>query len=366
MMKRNKTKLLYLFRNSIKNDLSKAKNGQIPKDYFYFYHEFKKKFNLDFATVASDNFFVKLFHLVIDHTLNLIIGINFPLITILPLLKRINRSQFVFATTPKTGLSLGLLKKLRLINKPRIVMNICGLYDQFINKQNSFNKRVLKSWLLEVDLFISGSSWHECELLASNFNLDITLFRFAPYSGIDIDFFKPAITSADKYILGIGIDPARDWKLYRQVALSFPNEKFLFATQPALVKLTMPKNVRLQYFENANLVEKIRNSKIVLILNNQNQHFSGQASAMRCMSCSKAVILTKTPGVEEFRFKHLINCILVDPGNLKQIVSHINALNQQDDLKEHIGKNASTLIRTFYNYKIIANQYISIFQQLVH
>lgn len=355
--------ITYYFRSTTRADITLAEKGLLPKDYFYFYHFLDRYFPLSSVStyISPMNPAISILN---DRFLHFFLGFDFPLLSTFLTFRQPKRSEIIFATTPKLGLSLAFLKKLGLI-KCKLIINICGLYDQLENTSN-FTRRFCRYILMSVDLFISNISWHEAFMLSRLLKLPLNKFVFAPYSGIDTKYFsKGKKWSIKDFVLGIGVDPSRDWDLYRQVAIKLPQENFVWATNPKLVGEPIPSNVVVEYFSTPELREKMRQAKLVLILTKNNQHFSGQASAFRAMSCGKAVILTKTPGIEEFPLRHLENCLLVEPKQGTQVVKYINKLTQNPNLTRQIGKNASLLIQSKYCYRKIGNKYLQLFKRVL-
>ncbi len=354
--------ITYIFRQASEVDLQKSAEGLLPKDYFYFYHYVQKYFPVKAVTLLTHPLF-KILNILNDNLLRLILKFDFPMLSLIRNILTIRQSQVIFASTPKIGLGLSLLKKLKII-RCKLIINIVGFYDQLETINSTLLVNFVKSVFKEVDRFVSGASYHEAKFLSHFLNISIKKFQFIPYSGIDTDFFTPSETNSVDFILGIGIDPDRDWLLYKEVAEKLPQETFFWATNPTLINFPLPVNVSVTYLNAIELKMKLQQAKIVLILTKRNNHFSGQASVMRAMSCGKTVIFTKTPGVEEFPFKHMQNCILVEPDNPIQIVKNIKKLLQNNHKLPSIGHNARNLIEQNFRYAKIGHQYVKMFKQV--
>lgn len=351
--------ILYFFRSPVEKQLLKVEQGKVPKDYFYFLYEVKKSFTVDIQGLVYLHKFVYWLHLLMDKLMRLILGFDFPIIPLIGL--KLKSADIVFATTPKLGLMLSLFKKLRKFHGI-LVINIVGLYDQLKQNRNLLTKLAVKQLLSHVDGYVAGSSWHECQKLAAYLDLPLSRFAFAPYSGIDTHFFSPAKIKEQNYILGIGTDPSRDWDLYKNVAKELPQEDFFIATDLHLFPQPVPRNMHVEFLDPEKLRDAIRYAKLILILTTQNHHFSGQASTFRAMSCSKTVILTQTFGYREFKLKHLTNCVLIPPGDIRPVIQQITRLNQNPQLRKRIGQNAARLINKHYNHKLIGQKYTRIFK----
>ncbi len=363
-MRYTRPSITYVFRQTDLKDSKRADIVRFPKDYFYFYHYVRRVFSVQPISVLSHPF-LRWLNRLNDQLSRLIWHYDFPVLTLIPFLLKIRQTQIVFATTPKIGLGLSFFKKFNIYSG-RIVINIVGLYDQLTILNSRRVNTLVSDLFSEVDQFVSGASWHEALKLADLLKLPINKFQFIPHSGIDTNFFSVEVnTRKDGSILGIGVDPSRDWGLYNRVAQALPHENFVWATDPRLIRQPVPSNVQIKFFSTLELREKIREAKMILILTKQNHHFSGQASAFRTMSCGKTVILTKTPGIEEFPLNHLRNCVLVEPGNVFQIIKYINYLSRNPDQMHQIGKKASQLIQSKYSYERIGDVYVKLFKSII-
>ncbi len=344
-------------------DLNLAKNNLLPKDYFYYWFNVSNKF----TTGVSDGFFNQPQFILLQNLLNpllkLFFGFDCPLIKVFSERKNINNHDIVFATTFKLGLATAFLKQHKLI-KSRLVVSTCGLFDELIKvkKQNQINR--LKKAFNSVDIFISGSSWYECRKISGFLKITLKKFRFGCY-GIDTNFWKPQKVKPNNYILGIGIDPTRDWLLYKEIALNFPKEKFFLATYPHLVNAQMPDNVTIKYLDAIRLRRMINGCKIVLILSKPNHHFGGQSTAIRAMSCGKAVIISQTPGSNDFNFRNNIHCLYVKPNNRIEVINAINKLNLDLKFRKKQGFFSRQLTEKEYPLSKISHNYISIFKKLI-
>lgn len=363
-MYRSKGQITYVFRLSSVNDLKKAERRLLPKDYFYYYHFVGKYFPVGSISLLTSPF-TKVINLFESHLLRMCLHFDFPIMTLLLSINTIKNAKIVFATTPKIGLGLALFKKVRIIKQPLIV-NIVGLYDQLMSVNSPKLNTLVQKLYSEVDQFISGASSHEMKMLSQLLGIPYNKFQFIPHSGIDIKYFRPVRTAATNFILGVGIDPARDWLLYRKIAEKMPWEKFFWATDPRKISFTVPANVTIAWLSTASLKKHIQEAKLVLILGQPNHHFSGQASAMRAMSMAKTVVLTKTSGIEEFKLKHSQNCFMVNPNDLQSLELIIRKLSNNLQLRQKIGKAASRAVHKYYNYEKIGKRYVQLFKKFKH
>lgn len=343
-----KSRIFYVFRRPVLEKLEQVKKRQMPEDAFYGFTQLSPKF-APYTTDQHLNSKTLLFlqRLINNGVLNFI-DMGFSLLPSLFLVNRLKQANIVFATTDTYGLPLALFKSYGLFRSP-LVFNTIGLYDAIVRKNNFLALSVVKWLVKQVDMFVSGGSMQECQLLANLLNIPIERFIFIPF-GIDTNFFQPGNEKVNNEVLIIGADPSRDWNLYAHIIQAFPQENFRIVTLKGLVKIPMPKNVIFEYnLSYSEVKHRILSSKFLLILSKLNYHFAGQSTAMRAMSCGKTVIFTKTPGVMEYNFKNKTNCMMVPPGNLPETIYAIKFLNKFPELTRDIGKKARSVITAYYS-----------------
>ena len=119
-------------------------------------------------------------------------------------MKLLNEADILLVTTSSIGLTLGLLKKYRILKKP-VLFFVMGLLPY---KNNNFRNIFYKFLLKDVHLICisKGEKYLEKNLRQKN-------LTYIPF-GVDIEFWHPSQenTHDKKYVLAIGNDYARDWQ----------------------------------------------------------------------------------------------------------------------------------------------------------
>ena len=339
--------IFYVFRRPTEKEIRLSAIGKLPEDNFYAYTRLKKTFNLsttDAPFKKNISFFLQA---LVDRITPFFIDLGFSIIPALILLPYIKKADIVFATTDTYGLPLGLYKLMRLYDKP-LIINTIGLYDGLIRRKNIFALFMAKKILLCTNHIISGGSMDECNRLSALLDIPKNKFTFIPF-GIDTSFFYPRAERETDEILAVGADPNRDWQTYQKIAMQLPNEHFRFVSNKT-VALPMPKNVLFEYNLTFDQIrDRFWTAKIVLILSKMNHHFAGQSTAFRAMSCGKPVILTQTPGTEEYMLKNRKHCIFVPVGNVESTIEEIKWLNGSRKRRLEMGYNASKLFKDLYS-----------------
>lgn len=336
-----KPKILFVFRRPVQ--LSR------PYDYFYGYTVLKSFFTLLSNDVVYNHRFILVLQRLIDILISRLLPIGFSIIPSLFLIPTIRKVKLIFATTDSYGVPLALLKTVGLFSTP-LVINTTGLYDGLARKKSQFTIRLCMWTLKSVDHFVCGQSFQECKKLSDLLSIPLVRFSFIPF-GTDTVFFKPKQSDITGEILTIGADPYRDWPLFAQIAKMLPNERFRIVTFTNIVTISMPQNVHWEFnLSPIQLRERIWQAKAIFIPSTFNYHFAGQSTAMRSMSCAKPVIFTKTPGVDEYRFKHKKDCILVSPGNVSAVLEGLSYLNDSYKRKK-LSESARQTIDRYYSMK---------------
>ncbi len=359
----SKRSISYIFRRPVNNSLKDLKKNKVPRDIFYGLTEIRKSYTVKTTDQAFSSKLLLSLQVLLNLLVTQFVDIGFSLLPTLYILKSLEQSDILFATVDTYGLPLALLKYIGAVKKP-LIFNTIGLYDGLIRKNSRLALKFYGKILPTVDLFVSGGSFVECQRLAKLLILPLSQFAFIPF-GIDTKFFYPKKIQEKNEILIIGADPSRDWRLYQKLANLFPQEKFRIITYTSLIKVSMPQNVIFEYnLSYVALRQRIWEAKFLLILSKLNYHFAGQSTSMRAMSCGKAVIFTKSPGVEEYKFKNYLHCIMVSVNNLEEVQSAINYLNHVPQRRIQMGKKARQIIMQFYRIEIYAQKLKTLFDRM--
>ncbi len=352
--------ILYVFRRPVNKTLKNITDKTAPADVVYGFTEISKKIKSHTTDKVFNSRIILSLQYLFDQIVTKNINIGFSIFPSLMLLPELRRSDLIFATVDTYGLPIMFLKKLKLFKTP-VVINTMGLYDGLIRKKNRLITIFFRKILMNTNHFISGGSFQECEKLANLLKIPVKKFTFIPF-GIDTDFFTSKKIPEKNEILIIGADPYRDWLLYQKIALKLPSEKFRIITFKGLVKYKMPANVIFEYdLSYSALRDRIWQAKFILLLTKLNHYLSGQSTAFRCMSCGKSVIITNTPGFDEYLFKNNLHYKTVPIGDDKAVLSAINYLNNSETIRRKMGMNAQALIRKRYNLNLYSRKLYQIF-----
>ncbi len=350
-------RVYYFFRRVVKPSIKLSLKGTYPKDFFYGCTNLTNDFNVYVTDICEKSKIHHIFHRLANTVLEKKYNISVSLVSVIVQLTKIKNKDILFATVDSYGVALSILKSWNLLKDNKFVFNTIGLCDVLLENRDPQLLLRYKRICQYVDLFVSGASLTECKKMSKLLNLPLSKFQFIPF-GIDTDYFKSYSDSKEDYVLIIGADRKRDWGLYKILFLSFPKVKFKIITHPGLINV-MPDNVEIIYnLPIGKVKDYINKSLFLVILSKQNYHFAGQSTSFRAMSMSKAVIFTRSFGVDEYKFKNGRDCYLVHPGDWLSLKKYFNKLTKDKKLRETLEKNArkkiiKDLSSKQYNQKLI-------------
>jgi len=351
-LKKNKDiSILYLYKKGRKQRL--LDNKIFPSEFFYGYEELKKggykvnileEIDLSFQIknkliIKILNFYSKLFF-------------NLPLKMILEFLlnktyKKINRANIVICTTNSIGVTLSFLKSLGLI-KSKIIFIYMGLFKK---KPNFLKLYIFQFILKKIELLTLSKS--EYKFLKS-FLLNSKV-EYLPF-GVDAEFWLPKNkeNKGESYVLAVGNDLARDWKLLvNSWEEGFPNLKII----SSLPINTLKKNIEVikgnwhsKTLNDIEMRDLYCNSEFIIIPLKETIQPSGQSTCLQAMSCSKAVVLTKIKGVwDDNLMRHKENIFFIRSGNELDLKNSVKSLVRDVNLRKSLEIGGRNLIISKFN-----------------
>lgn len=346
----------YIFKSGRRIRLASFNN--FPKEFFYgYFHLIKKGFKVDLIEESDlginkkNNLIFRIFYRLLSRV------IGFPINHFLSLIKKkninlLNNSDILIATTSSMGLTLGLLKSIRILKKP-VLFFLMGLIQY---KKSSF-RNILYKFLLK-DIHLVCISKNEKEYLEKNFRKES--LSYIPF-GVDKDFWHPIEENDydEDYVLAIGNDYARDWQtLIDAWDINFPTLK-LVTTLPVS---TNKKNIIIikgswekKFLSDLDIKKLYLNSLYVIIPLKETIQPSGQSCCLQAMACGKPVIMSNIKGIWD---KNLLvnkeNILLVEPNSVTSLKIAIKELNKNQILYDKLKLSSRKLIENNFNNKIMS------------
>jgi glycosyltransferase involved in cell wall biosynthesis len=352
-------KILYVFRRKRTERLNLYLQGLGPDEMLYgMNHLDRQEFAVDFIEGdIGQSFWWKKTVQRLEQYISKPIGMGFALDMILENLPRLKNADIIISTVDTCGLPIALLKRLGVIHAPILYFSQ-GLSDRveaLRGKSWLYQPyRVFYSWLLRAcqGLYTLGKG--AAQHLNETLDLRGRRVEVIPF-GVDMEFWHSAHTDmpAGDYILSVGNDPARD---YEVLVKAIGSRKLKIVTQLPVNITDSSKAIEIcSDISDVELRALYQGARFVVTPLQDVTQPSGQSATLQAMACGKAVILTRTRGLwEPEYFKHAESVFLVEPGNSHHLTQALDELDENDELKESIARNALSLICSRYNSKRFA------------
>jgi len=251
---------------------------------------------------------------------------------------------------------------------------------------NIFNKHWLRARL----------SFKFSDIIVGNSNAGLKAYK-APdqksiciYNGIDLTRFvnivNPTIVkkklglgkSCDEYYIGMvaAFEDRKDYDSLIEAAAKLTKEYcnmyFILVgggNNLEKIKNKVPLSLRKQiiFLGIRNDIESIVNIlDIGVLLTNSTVHGEGISnSLLEYMALSKPVIATRGGGTNEL-IAEGVNGLLIDPGDVGNLVYNIKNLMIDKSLCSRLGSNANKIINEKFNIQVMTDNYISLYNRILH
>ena len=193
--------------------------------------------------------------------------------------------------------------------------------------------------LAKADLCVVFSR-NQIELVKSQFGSQIRCY-FIPFC-VDVEFFKPGISSDSDYIFSTGRDIGRDFGLVIDIAKVF--------TIP--IKIRADINFRSDY-ANVEIISEFvsftdyrrlyQNATIVIIACHVGPNASGVTSLLEAMSMAKPVIVTETPSLRDY-LPPPGSGVIIQPGDAQALQAAVKQLLDNPEAARQMGLRARAFV----------------------
>ncbi len=367
-------KVLIFDKGGRQERINLIKANKAPKDFFQSI-DFLRSKNFDIDHFSSSinykkNLFFQIFRLI-EELFCKYSDVGIRPISVYQYRKKINKSQYVVSLTDGFSLSLGFYYSFfDKRNKIKLAGAFHKLSD-FDNKLPTFLKKFYyRTFLIILRRLDYLIFYGEADKLNS-----IEYFKLDPRKtytikfGVDTLFWKPTKKDnfASNYIFSIGQDPSRDFNTLLRVKTKKKIHIHTNLLDPKNHKKLKITNGTYQKYKSSFSDLEIRklyqNSFLIVVpLKNVFQP-SGYSVTLQAMACGKPVILTLTKGLWAPKvFKHLKNCILVNPHNEKEIEDGINKLENDPTLYKKICTEARKTAEKHFSLEVANKSTLEIFK----
>jgi len=184
---------------------------------------------------------------------------------------------------------------------------------------------------------------------------------------IDCDFFDPNkasyLDNNEPYILTVGNDAGRDYSTL-QKAVELVEIKTIFKT--SLVQENNDPNVLInkEFLSFIELRDLYANAKFVVVPLHNTIHAGGINGIQEAMAMGLPTIVSRSDGIMD----HVVDgitSIIVEPGDVQQLVNAINTLNTNTTLAKEMGENARKFVKNKFDSPLLAERLAKTFNSAV-
>jgi glycosyltransferase involved in cell wall biosynthesis len=370
IMKNNLRKITYFFQNGRIDRLNSEK--VFAKEMFYGYQYFRKnKFQTEIIEFSPQKTKLgKYFFLYIEKRLRNIfkLPLYWSFITNKANFRTIKKSNFlIFANNRMASSAIPMIIFSQMLgHKHKSLTFVMGLFSR--TPKYKILEMIQKFYIIlilkNIDIFIFLSVG-EYKFANNNFKKYQHKFNFLPFA-VDLDIWKIGNVSTKKYILFVGNDGHRDFKLAEKVSKMIPQKEFVFVSEEIDEK-NLNNNSRIitgswgnPKVTDIELREIYQNALITIIPLKNSLQPSGQSVTLQSMACGTPVLISHTDGFWDSKnFRDKENIFFAYDNSSESWVNQINSIL---DLPE---KQISKII--FSGKKVIDQHYdLNLFSKKIH
>lgn len=306
----------------------------------------------------------------VEKTITRSIEMGFALPMIREHLPTVARADVVVSTVDTCGLPLGMFSSRGRLDVPLICISQ-GLTDRLARlrpggiRRSWFTKHYGRYLRAASRVVVLGQG--AVKPLIDLFGLPQGKVVCLPF-GIDTDFWAPApgpgATPSD-VVLSVGSDPSRDYPTLLAAAGDEITLRLVTRTELPQSLLGRKTTVSTRH-TGVQLRQLYQRSALVVTPLRDVAQPSGQSATLQAMACGKAVILTKTQGLwEPDRLIHGQNCLLVEPGDVRELRGEMDRLLERPDEAARIGANARRTVEACCGSQHFASRLTTLIEQVL-
>ena len=290
---------------------------------------------------------------------------NFPAVLSQPIVlrKELNKTDVIFTTAYHCGIPVVILKYLGIIKKPVVLVSM-GFPEHLEAVKDRFIFKLYQKVSKRIDKIICYG-WREKEKLQEYLNIPPKKLCFIPF-GVDVEYFKPNSTKVENFALSIGADPQRDYRTLFEAVTGLKMNLILITFQRNIEGLSIPKNVKV-YFEVPFrcIKEFYSKSRFVILPLKENSYSGATTCLLQAMAMRKVAIVSKTQAIENgYNLFNGNNCILVTPGDAKEMQKAISYLLNNPKEMVRIGSNARRTVEKWHTWHRYVGNLAQIFAEV--
>lgn len=252
-----------------------------------------------------------------------------------------------------TGYFLSLLKKLGILRKPMVFLDV-------VIHEKIRGKKMLGLGLSAADkvVYCTGSLRN---VLLNQFRVPESKLEYVPWA-VDHTFFRPMDVEAKNFILSVGTNDRDYDTLLRTVAeIDIP---LRIATSRSDIQVNSLKNVTKELLPPLQLKQAYGESKFVVVPLFDAASASGVTTLLESMAMEKATIISRSAGILDY-VEDRKNAILVDSQNEKELKDAIIYLEENPEDAKKMGKHARKTVEEKFNTKKQADDLVEIYREVL-
>jgi len=285
-----------------------------------------------------------------------------PVISLLKILREMQKYDVVVTANIRTGQLLGLLRTLLRIRSPKhVILEL--MLDQEQSRFGWKLKRLLQRWSFSsVDcIFVSSTS--EVETYSRRLRIPRERIRFLPFH---TNIVEPRLVKeAGNYILAAG-RTGRDYAVLVEAVKTLNNmEVRIVSDEHSLRGIQLPDNVKvLTNVAYLQYLEILRNCRFVVVPLRKLVKSTGQVVILEAMALGKPVIATSTTGTVDY-IQSGDTGILVAPGDSAQLRQAIIDLLNNPEMHNRIAQRALDSVKKHHTFDTYVSCVLETAYQLV-
>jgi len=273
-------------------------------------------------------------------------------------LPRLSGYDVVFSWEVKCGLPIALYQTLTGRRHPRHV--ILGLIYKSVVARFPAAGRWIFSSLAGAVCFTRV----ERDICCANLGLPPEHVHFMPLVWDVKEDEESSPDEWDDYILSVG-SSNRDYRTLFQAAERVRRHFIVVARPYNVAGLAIPPNVELRLdLPSAEVTRLLRHARLVVVPLCDTVYAAGQGVVLRAMSAARAVIVTRTPGIEDY-VRHGETGLFVSPYNVEEMAAEIGHLLNSPETTRQIGQCARQEAVAQYSFAVLARRLSNLAQRLV-
>ena len=272
----------------------------------------------------------------------------------------------IVATAEASALPVLLLKRLRLLKTPLVMINIALLHP----KQGSgLRKWLWKMCLPAAEAIISYTS-AQSDWLAAEFGLQRSRLFFVPF-GVDTTFFEAEEHEAaaeNSFCASVGTNDGKD---FVTLLKAFPDEhRLVIVTDDYNIKiiqehLNSHSQVEIRHDVPIHELRTLyRQSSVQIIPLLDTKFSSGQTVMLENMALGRAVIVTKTASTCDY-IEDGITAIMVAPGDPDALRRVLVEILEDPPRRQQIGAKAAEKVRASFSSEVFSRNLMALVQQAI-